>query len=82
MVGDSIQFAGFHVSAAGVEPDTAQVEAIRNFPAPRDIHEMRAFLGMCNQLASFVLDVAHISARMRQLVKKGGAFAWLEGSFV
>ena len=37
---------------------------------------MRSFLGLANHLAAFVPDLAHMSAGLRPLLKKGNAWVW------
>ena len=76
-VGERLPFAGFVVSAAGVHPDPAKVEAIREFPVPSDVTAVRSFLGLANQLGSFLPDLAHVTSPLRGLLRKNVAFVWL-----
>ena len=48
----------------------------KEFPAPKNLKDMRSFLGLANQLAAFVPDLAHTSAGLRPLLKKGNAWVW------
>lgn len=75
--GQSIKFAGFIISSTGVRPDPAKVAAIRKFPTPTSITELRSFLGLANQLGGFIPDLAHGTFLMRELLKKKNAFVWL-----
>ena len=77
-VDSEVLFAGFVVSASGVKPDEAKLAAIRDFPRPTDVRGVRAFLGLCNQLGSFVPDLAHACDPLRLLLRKDTAFNWLE----
>ena len=43
---------------------------------PKDIHELRSFMGLAEQLASFVPDLAHTTEPIRQLQKKERAWFW------
>ena len=47
-IADSMTFAGYKVSADGVKPDPARLEAIKNFPVPTDVTGVRSFLGLAN----------------------------------
>ena len=40
--------------------------------------EVRSFLGLANQLGSFVPDLAHMSTVLRGLLKKDVSFVWLQ----
>jgi hypothetical protein len=73
-----LKFAGYIVSAQGVRPDPEKVQAIKEFPPPKDATGVRSFLGLANQLGAFLPDLAHATVLMRQLIKKGVAFQWLE----
>ena len=76
-IGPEVDFAGFTVSADGVHPCPRQLEAITKFPQPKDITSLWSFLGLCNQLAVFLLDLAAMVAPLHGLLKKGVAFCWL-----
>jgi transposase InsO family protein len=76
--GSRVNFAGFIVSADGVEPEPEKLKAISDFPRPRDVPSLRSFLGLAVQLGGFVPDLAHMTAALRELLKKGVAYQWLE----
>ena len=77
-IGSKIRFAGFVASDKGVEPDPERVVAISRFPTPKSVSDVRAFLGLANQLGSFLPDLAHATDKLRQLLTKDIAFQWLE----
>ena len=77
-VGTSVKFAGFVVSEDGIKPDPDKLAAVRNFPAPKNVSELRSFLGLVNQLGAFVPDLAHMTVKIRTLLKKRNAFVWLD----
>lgn len=76
-MGQSVKFAGYIVSADGIKPDPAKLASIQEFPSPKSVSELRSFLGLANQLGSFLPDLAHTTVMMRSLLKKGNAFTWL-----
>ena len=57
-VSHRVKFAGHIISSEGVAPDPERLKAIRDFRAPSSIREVRAFLGLVNQLASFHPDLS------------------------
>ena len=75
-VGSAIDFAGFKISADGVIPDDAKVAAIAQFPAPKNLSDLRSFLGLANQLGAFTENLAALTDPLRGLLKKGTAFVW------
>ena len=77
-IGKQMNFAGFHVTSTGVTPDDSKVNALKSYPAPKNIHKLRSFLGLANQLGGFVEMLAAKTEPMQQLLKKGTAYAWTE----
>ena len=41
-----MQYLGHVVSAQGVEPDPAKIQAVATYPVPRNVKELRQFLGL------------------------------------
>ena len=74
--GQDITFAGFRCSKDGVMPDEDKLAAISKFPQPKSLTDLRSFLGLVNQIAMFHPDIAHMSVKMRTLLKKDIAFVW------
>ena len=76
-MGQSVIFAGHTISKDGVMPEPKRTDAIRLFPVPTNITELRGFLGLVNQLGVFVPDLAHVTQPLRGLLKKNVAYLWL-----
>ena len=64
------------MSQNGIRPDDDKYQAIKEFPAPKNLKDLKTFLGLAYQLAAFVPDLAHMSAGLRPLLKKGNAWVW------
>ena len=56
-IGDEIEFAGHIISHKGIKSDPSKFKAIRDFPAPKNIKELCSYMGLANQLSSFILDL-------------------------
>ena len=61
-MGKEIEFAGHIISDTGIRPDEKKFAATKQFPTPSCIREVRAFLGLANQLGSFIADLAHMTS--------------------
>lgn len=72
----SIEYLGHQISAEGVKPLEDKVEALRNAPRPRDVSELRSFVGMLNFYGKFVADISTILAPLYKLTQKGVQWDW------
>lgn len=41
-----ISYLGFEISERGIEPGKNKLDAIKNFPTPKNVYEVRRFLGI------------------------------------
>lgn len=57
-----VTFLGYAVFARGTQPLPEKVEAIRTFPRPESVKELRQFLGMLNFYRRFVPAAAKSQA--------------------
>ena len=73
----SVRFCGFHLSQAGIAADDEKVKAIRDFPTPSNITDLRSFMGLVNQLSEFTPDIATAAADLRPLLSTKRTFMWL-----
>jgi len=65
-----IDFLGHHISARGIEADTAKVAKILDWPRPRNATEVRAFLGIVRYLSEHLPDVAKHTRILNALTVK------------
>ena len=65
-ISNSFKLAGHTVSNQGIKPDPFFTDVIRHFPRPTNLTELRYFMGLTNQLASFLPDLAQNTAQMRK----------------
>ena len=69
---------GSIVNAQGIGPDPEKTEAIRQLPVPRNVADVRSFLGATGYFHEHVPHYALKSEPLRQLLKKGTPFIWSE----
>ena len=71
-------YLGHNVRAYGVSPDMSKVKAIKTFPLPRNVRDVRSFLGLAGYYRSFIKDFAAISKPLTLLTRKDAKFNWSE----
>ena len=64
------------MSEAGVSADPNKVKAIKNFPVPNNISELKSFMGLVNQLGDFSKQVSSTSVPLRGLLSTKNVFRW------
>lgn len=69
-----IEFAGMKLSKDGFTIHDNIVKAVKEFPLPETITDMRSFHGLANQLAPFDEKVAEKLAPLRHLLKSRATF--------
>ena len=77
-MGTSVKFAGYILSNDGITADPDKVRSINNFKIPTCSKDVRSFLGLANQLGSFITDLAIITDPLRQLLRKNASFHWTD----
>jgi hypothetical protein len=65
---------GSVVNEHGVKPDLDKVAAIDQLPVPRNVADIRSFLGATGYFHQHIPNYTHISAPLRALMKKGVDF--------
>ncbi|PIO55133.1 hypothetical protein TELCIR_23484, partial [Teladorsagia circumcincta] len=71
-----IKYLGFVINAQGRCPDPDKVKAIRKMPTPRDVSQLRAFLGLINFYGNFVKDLHNLRAPLDALTRKDAVYTW------
>ena len=73
-----LSYVGHVISAEGLKPDPAKVEAILDMPSPSDKQGVRRFMGMVNYLQKFAPGLSELTKPIRDLLKEDVEFVWEE----
>jgi hypothetical protein len=67
-----VKYLGLIITADGVKMDPAKVEAVVSWESPRNLHDVRAFLGFANFYRRFIVGYSQVVAPMVALTKTAG----------
>ena len=67
---------GFVVSSKGVHVDESKINAIKTWPQPTNLQQVRSFLGLAGFYRRFVKNFSTIAAPLHTLSKKNTPFVW------
>ena len=62
--------------------DSSKIAAIREWPTPTTVTQIRSFLGLAGFYRRFVRDFSSIAAPLHELTKKDVSFAWTDSQEV
>ncbi|EPB65739.1 reverse transcriptase [Ancylostoma ceylanicum] len=71
-----IKFLGFIVDREGRRPNPEKVAAISKMPAPQNVSQLRAFLGMVTYYSSFIPNMKELRGPLDGLLKKDARWDW------
>ena len=74
----SVKFLGHLIDSSGVHPDPDKVQAIIDMQPPTNVHEVRRFLGMVQQMGKFSPNLADKTKPLRDLLSLKNQWAWTE----
>ncbi|KAL4291663.1 hypothetical protein GQ457_14G020350 [Hibiscus cannabinus] len=75
---NEVVFLGHIVSAEGIRVDPKKIEAIMDWKQPKNVSEVRSFLGLAGYYRRFVEGFSIIAAPLTKLLRKDVPFAWTE----
>ncbi|KAF2894670.1 hypothetical protein ILUMI_11504 [Ignelater luminosus] len=64
----------YKISKNGLEKDPAKVEAVVNAPQPKNVNDVRSFIGMALYYSSFIPNASKILYPLNQLLRKDAKF--------
>ena len=75
-IGDSVKFAGFIINSTGYSIDPERTMALREFPTPKHITDIRSLNGALQQYTVFYPDLSHAMENLRPLLSNKNQFQW------
>ena len=72
--GEALTFAGYRVSDKGFQPDEDRVRAIKNYPQPENLTDIRSFMSLASTLGDFLPNLSMLTEGIRLLLRKDTQF--------
>ena len=71
-----VVYLGHVVSEKGLATDPSKITAVKEWPVPSNVTELRSFLGLCGYYRRFIKGFSAIAKCLHRLTEKGRQFAW------
>ena len=75
---DRVEYLGHCIDSDGVHTSPSKVEAISKAPTPKNVTELRSFLGMINYYSKFVPNLATTLHPLHVLLRNKVKWHWSE----
>ena len=75
-VQQEVMYSGHVITPAGLKPNTDRVAAVKDYPVPQNIKELRQFLGLASYHRRFITQFAKIAQPLHVLTRKNVDFLW------
>eukprot|EP00253_Pinus_taeda_P007271 PITA_07271 len=73
---EEIQYLGHVISKEGIAVDPEKIKAIMDWPIPKDVTDVRSFMGLAGYYRRFVAGFSKVAFPITSLQKKGKLFHW------
>ena len=67
---------GFEFSMEGIKPSEENIVNIKDLPSPKNVKELKRFLGLSNYYKQFMNSFATVAESLYQLLRKNKEFIW------
>ena len=71
-----VVYLGLRISAEGLQPVEEKINAVKRAPTPRNVSELRSFLGMVQYYHSFLPGLATTLEPLHRLLQKNVQWEW------
>ena len=71
-----VEYLGHVISSSGLKPNHKLTAAVCDFPTPRNVKEVRRFLGLTSYYRKFIPGFARVAEPLHRLTRKDVEFSW------
>jgi len=72
----SINYLGYVIVSGGICTDPAKISCIINWPSPKNLKQVRGFLGVCGWYRRFIHNFADLTCPITDVLSKKVKFCW------
>ena len=72
----NVEFLGFTITDRGLEASPAKVDAVREWPQPKDLTGVQSFMGFVNYYRKFIPQFSHLATPLSHLTRKTVPWTW------
>ena len=73
-----IEYLGLIIEEGKMSMDPGKLKGIREWPVPKNVKQVRSWLGFGNFYRKFIRGFSHLAQPLNQLLKKDQPFIWTE----
>jgi hypothetical protein len=73
---DTVEYLGHICTPSGIRPDPRRIRAIEEYPVPRTVRDIRAFIGLAGYYRWHVRNFAELAKPLTNLTRKDVPFNW------
>ncbi|CAI6346892.1 unnamed protein product [Macrosiphum euphorbiae] len=73
---DNVTFLGYHIDKEGLHIPKERIKAITEAPIPKNVQEVKAFLGLVNYYGKFIKNMSFKAGALYALLKNNVKFHW------
>ncbi|KAK3099399.1 hypothetical protein FSP39_003829 [Pinctada imbricata] len=71
-----VLYLGHVVCGEGIKCDPKKLEAVKSWPVPKSVPEVRSFLGLAGYYCRFIPTFSSIASPLTRMTRKGRKFDW------
>jgi len=75
---DEVVYLGHTLTRTGITTEDSKIDKIRDWPIPKNVRDVRSFLGLANYYRTFVPKFSEVAEPLIRLTEKSNDFAWTE----
>ena len=72
----SVIYLGHKIDSEGLHTTTEKVDAVVNAPEPRNVQQLRSFLGLMNYYRKFLPNLSTVLRPLNSLLQKSTSWSW------